>query len=184
MKQENLVPDTGQETTIQIKAKIATIRKITTNKNEVMAIVTLVNGLDVAVFPRTWLAYGHELEAMSGGQMSPTFTCRYDDNGFYLDNYTMFPRSQEVPEVKLHEVVPAFPNYEKLSEALRRDMRAASDELLKLRKWLSFVWMLLPSDGDELVKCVSQHIDDALAFLDCVEHVKDDFVLDDSEVQS
>lgn len=84
-----------------------------------------------------------------------------------MNNKILEPDKLENPSQNNPEI-----NYQKLADALRRDMRDASEELLKLRKWLGYVWMILPGDDDQLIKCVGQHIDYALAALDCVDHIK------------
>ena len=74
------------------------------------------------------------------------------------------------PSIPLHEVVPAFTNHKALSDALRRDMRDASEELLKLRAWLVFIGAWIMPAGD-IVECVMSHVDSALAALDCTDHI-------------
>jgi len=65
-------------------------------------------------------------------------------------------------------VIPV--NHEKLSAALRRDMREASEELLKLRAWLEYVQDLF--ETSTLTKAIMNHVDSALAALDCTDHLQ------------
>jgi len=88
------------------------------------------------------------------------------------DNILEPDTGENPPSIPLYEVVPAFTNHKALSDALRRDMRDASKELLKLREWMSFVGANLHyGASSQLFECVMQHVDDALAALDCTDHI-------------
>lgn len=61
-------------------------------------------------------------------------------------------------------------DYKKLSNALRQDIRLASRELVKLRSWLYLVHVLkISQETIDVIENTLEHIDDALATLDCSE---------------
>lgn len=89
-------------------------------------------------------------------------------NNKILEPDTSTNSPQAIP---LHEVVPAFTNYEALSNALRQDMRDASKELLKLHKLLTDAMNAAP-DFSFTFRAIRVFVEEALSALDCYDYLE------------
>lgn len=85
----------------------------------------------------------------------------------------------------LGTVTTGFPDYKKLSDKLRQDMRDASEELLSLRHQMMALINADTGNINGYLVCKSSlwEIDRALAFLDCTDHLQAESDETDSEVQ-
>jgi len=168
MNEQILEPDTGENSTKKFRGEILRIELITTAKNEQMAKLQLDNGLSIVVFPRTWREYRADLEMLMVFGIDVMFDCRIENSEYFLNTFA------EIPQIPLHEVVPSFTNHKALSDALRKDMRDASKQLLILHQ------ILIASQNGQgyLSQSTIEYlaidlVGRALGALDCTDHLEE-----------
>lgn len=166
MKDEILVPDSPQETTL-VSATVITNGKLKSARfTTVREARSYIYGVE---------EFNSNVEYEIRENLEPIDK----SNGFVEARkiaIEAFSNRQEIPATAKHslDTNPQLTERQNLINALRGDMRLASRELTKLRAWFDFVHSLeISEEVTDVIERSLDHIDDAFASLDCSEAFKD-----------
>jgi DNA polymerase III alpha subunit len=163
MNKDILEPNLGEYQQTELVGHIVSIRRMITAHHELMAIITLHDEKKIAVFPKSWESYSQDLESLMTDKTEVSFDCIVTGTEYILKDFTK--------SIALHEIVSAFTNYEKLSDALQKDMRAASNKLLHAFYYLEYASRNYTDSRKNFAAAILEDVKAALLVLDCSEFI-------------